>query len=164
MSSAFDTVDREKLVRIVKGIFNPQDTKFVDFFFTKTELKVGANNYEKESNFSTNISIPQGDGLSPVMFTLYLETVLKKVRNKIREQNIFYAYDVDFLSKEGIFLIQVEKNLKKWNFHMNNGKTVVLTIIRNNNEWKSCKKLGMLLNQEKNVRREKPFRLQRWRS
>ena len=122
MSSAFDTVDREKLMGIVKGILNPQDTKLIDFLFTKTELKVRANNF-KEPNFSTNIGIPQSD----VMFTLYLEPILKKVKNKIRGQDIFYADYVDFLSKEGTDLTEVEKILKKWNLHINNEKTEVLT-------------------------------------
>ena len=65
MSSAFDTVDREKLMGILKGILNPQDTKLFDFLLTKTELKVRANNFE-EPNFSTNIDVLQGDGLGSV--------------------------------------------------------------------------------------------------
>ena len=65
--------------------------------------------------------------VSPVMFTLYLETVLKEVRNKIRVQDISNADDVDFLSKEGIDLTEVEKILRKWNLYMNNDKTEVLT-------------------------------------
>ena len=80
------------------------------------------------------------------MFTLYLETVLKEVRNKIRTQDISYTDDVDFLRKEFIELPEVKKILKKRNLHMNNDKTEVLTIERINDEWKSCKKLGMLLN------------------
>ena len=36
MSSAFDTVDREKLMGIVKDNLNLQDTKLIDFL-TKTE-------------------------------------------------------------------------------------------------------------------------------
>ena len=62
MLSALDTVDREKLMGIVKGILNPQDTKLFDFFLTKTELEVRANNFEEGPNFSTNIGILQGDG------------------------------------------------------------------------------------------------------
>ena len=61
-------------------------------------------------------------------------------------------------------LTEVEKISKKWIFHMNNGKIEVLTIIRNNDEWKICKIIGMLLKQEKNEKGEKSFRLQRWRS
>ena len=53
---------------------------------------------------------------------------------------------MDFLSKKGIDLTEVEKILKKWNLYINNDKTEVSTIERNNYEWKSCKKLGMLLN------------------
>ena len=46
----------------------------------------------------------EGDGSSPVMFTLYLEIVLKEVRSEIRAQEISYADDVDFLKKEWINL------------------------------------------------------------
>ena len=80
MSSAFDTVDREKLMGIIKGILNPQDTKLIDFFLTKTKLKLKANNFEQGPNFSTNIGIPQGDGLSPVMFTPGINSEIKSGR------------------------------------------------------------------------------------
>ena len=50
------------------------------------------------------------------------------------------------ISKEDIDLTKVEKILKKWNLYMNNDKTEFLTIERNNNELRSCKELGMLLN------------------
>ena len=92
-----------------------------------------ANNYDGP-NFSTNIGIPQSDGSSPVLFTLYLETVLKEVRNKIRAQDISYADDVDFSSKEGINFTKVKKIFKKRFFHTNNDKTEVLTIERNSGE------------------------------
>ena len=104
-----------------------------------------ANNFEEGPNFFTKIGIPQGNGLSLVMFTLYLEIVIKKVGIKTSAQDISYADDVDLLSKKGIDLTEVEKVLKKWNLHMNNDKTKVLIIERNNDAWKSCKKLGMLL-------------------
>ena len=34
MSSAFDTIDREMLMGIVKGILNPQNAKLIDFLLT----------------------------------------------------------------------------------------------------------------------------------
>ena len=96
------------------------------------------------------------------MFTLYLETVLKEVRNKIRAH--FLRRRRGFFKQKTINLTEVEKILKKWNLHLNNDKTEVLTIERNNDEWKSCKKLGMYSTREKNGKGEKPFRLQRWQS
>ena len=71
----------------------------------------------------TNIGIPQGDGLSPVLFTTYLEAALREVRNNVHAQDIAYADDVDFISKDGVNLNIVEKILEKWNLKMNPTKT-----------------------------------------
>ena len=53
--------------------------------------------------FLANVGTPQGDSLSPVLFIVYLETALRKIReiNRIEEglpTEKAYADDVDFIS------------------------------------------------------------------
>ena len=73
LSSAFDTIIREKLIVILE----------------KTLDKDGSQNYiilqikmsDKEPTiFNTNIRSPQGDGLSGVLFNIYFENSLRKFR------------------------------------------------------------------------------------
>ena len=64
----------------------------------------------KEKPFESNIGSPQGDSLSPVLFSIYLENALKEVRTilprptsdfeKTLPTEIAYADDVDFIGLE----------------------------------------------------------------
>ena len=77
---------------------------------TTRAVKVGKNTND---TFRTNVRVPQGDILSPKLFTLYLDAALKEV-DKAREgtqdhtfalprvllpPHIEYADDADFICK-----------------------------------------------------------------
>ena len=56
---------------------------------------------------STTLGTPQGDGLSPILFAIYLESALRKVRQKAgprphedtgRPLEAMFADDFDFIS------------------------------------------------------------------
>ena len=113
--------------------------KLIHLLLNNTRLRVRTK--EVGPTFDINIGIPQGDGLIPVLFTTYLEASLREVRNNVHAQNIAYADDVDFISKDGVNLNKVEKILEKWNLKMNPTKTETLKI-RSDNEWKNAKKTG----------------------
>ena len=48
-----------------------------------TCLKVSWNDKSTQTPFETNIGIPQGDGLSPILFTIYLEAALRTLKSKV---------------------------------------------------------------------------------
>ena len=104
----------------------------MNFLLKNTKLRVRTN---EGLTFATNIGVPQGDGLSPVLFTTYLEAAMKDIRKKLA-----YADDVDFISKDGIDFDIVKKTLASWN----KGKTETLSIDGTNGECKKSKKLEML--------------------
>ena len=126
--------------------------KSIHFLLNDTSLRVRTK--EIGPTFDTNNGISQRDGLSPVLFITYLEAALREVRNNAYAQDIAYADDVDFISKDGVNLNIVEKILKKWNLKMNTTKTETLKI-GSDNEWKNAKKLGMLLNTKQEWKRRK---------
>ena len=152
LSSAFDSVNRVKMMEILHTICSKEDMKLIHFLLNETSLRVRTK--EVGPTFDTNISIPQGDGLSPVLFTTYLEAALREVRNNVHAQDIAYADDVDFISKDGVNLNIVEKILEKWSLKMNSTITETLKI-GSGNEWKNAKKLGMLLDTKQGWKRRK---------
>ena len=133
-----------------------EDMKLIHFLLNDTSLRMRTK--EVGPTFDTNIGIPQGDGLSPVLFTIYLKAALREVKNNVHAQDIAYADDVDFISKDGVNLNIVEKILDKWNLKMNPTKTETLKI-GSDNEWKNAKKLDMLLDIKQDCKRRKHLTL-----
>ena len=78
--------------------------------------------------FATNIGVSQRNGLRPILFTLYLEAATKYVKVKVLAQDVAYADDIDFISKDSIDLEIVEKILASWNLQMNIAKNETLSI------------------------------------
>ena len=64
-------------------------------------MKCGKNVGEK---FATNIGVPQSDGLSPKLFTLYLDVALREIEERVRiasERDHHYASNWTGLSLHG---------------------------------------------------------------
>ena len=80
MSSAFDTIRREQLVDIAKKFLDEDEVRMIQLLLSNTTLDVRINNAETEP-FSSNMGSPQGDALSGVLFNIYFEESLRKVRN-----------------------------------------------------------------------------------
>ena len=109
--------------------------------------------------FSTTIGTPQGDGLSPILFSVYLEKALRDVRAAAPHRPVadgglpheaLYADDSDFLSTDKMFLEQLEKlippTIGAYNLNANNDKWERTTLTHETSaKWKEVKKLGSLL-------------------
>ncbi|GFR93923.1 RNA-directed DNA polymerase from mobile element jockey-like [Elysia marginata] len=103
MSSAFDTIDRHLLLNILKNIIREDEERIMRYLLNNTELSIKLKGSSKTESFPSNIGTPQGDSLSPVLFVVYLEHVLKNIRKIeiLYTQNtleLAYADDVDFVS------------------------------------------------------------------
>ena len=71
MSSAFDTIDRGKLLANTKDIFGQDAWRMTKKLLSKTSLEVKLKK-ETSRSFITNVGSLQGDALSPVLFKVYL--------------------------------------------------------------------------------------------
>ncbi|GFR64335.1 hypothetical protein ElyMa_005504400 [Elysia marginata] len=78
-----------------------------------------SNNWSnRKGTFFSNVGTPQGDSLSPVLFTIYLEHALKEVRpvlpkpstplEKVLPREIAYADGVDFVAFQDIDIEEVD--------------------------------------------------------
>ena len=120
-SSAFDIIDRQTLLDILREIVEKDELKIIiRYLLSDTIINTRINGATKEKSFESNIGSPQGDSLSPVLFSIYLENALKEVRTilprptsdfeKTLPTEIVYADDVDFI---GLEFAEVQKNIKE---------------------------------------------------
>ena len=80
LSKAFDNVDRSKLIQILKNILSPDELHMVTIMLKDTSLQIRYDGKLGET-FKSDIGVPQGDGLSPILFTLYLAKALGPASN-----------------------------------------------------------------------------------
>ena len=155
--------------------------KMVTEFRKMTQVTTGCNYWLKvrvktahSAEFETTISSPQGDGLSPVLFTCYLAAALSSVRESVTRPDppmsllgmpleMEYADDVDFIDEEKQplkdLLPTAGVELQDVNLCMNKSKTefthVFLTNtleddkedveLRGKEKWRKSEILGSLL-------------------
>ena len=91
MSRAFDTIDRAKLLLILESIkgLSEDDRKLIRIMLSNTSLQVQFNNV-LTAPFSSNIGTPQGDGLSPLLFAIYLEAAVQDLlrNSKLKRREV----------------------------------------------------------------------------
>ena len=76
MSRAFDTIKRGQLLEDLKPILSPGELHIIKVLIEEVRLLVRIGKVYGEA-ITTNTGTPQGDCLSPVLFTLYLAIALK---------------------------------------------------------------------------------------
>ena len=82
MSKAFDTVDRKKLLDILREIGTPEsEINIIAVLLSNTtfHIKMGKKFGEK---FVVNVGVPQGDSLSPKLFTSYPNHTLETLAHR----------------------------------------------------------------------------------
>ena len=76
MSRAFDTVNRKTLMDDLQAVLDPDELHIAKLLLEDVALIVRCGS-SHGTEFKTNIGTPQGDCLSPILFTLYLANALK---------------------------------------------------------------------------------------
>ena len=91
MSAAFDTINRSQILDILKTIIKEDELRIIRFLLSNTEINTKINGSSKAMPFMSNVGTPQGDSLSPVLFTIYLENALREIRTTLPEPNSSYG-------------------------------------------------------------------------
>ena len=179
MSAAFDTIKREELLKILSKVVGDDELRMIRLLLSDTTLDIKMNGVTT-TKFPSNIGSPQGDGISGVLFNIYLEDSLRELRDEIdaRDTRIEHSYaiipctmlpeedeyadDCDFINEdEGRRNIVVEiaaDVLLRNNLQVNNDKTehtVIERGNRNTEKWRYTKKLGSLLGDAEDIANRK---------
>ena len=85
MSRAFDTIKRKCILDVLlQAGCNDDQLRLVRSLLAGTKLRVRVKT-ELSKSFETTIRSPQGDSLSPVLFTCYLAAALSSVPRKLHQ-------------------------------------------------------------------------------
>ncbi|OQR89810.1 hypothetical protein ACHHYP_06032 [Achlya hypogyna] len=164
LSRAFDTIDRHKLLEVLRGFLDNDDIRLVQMLLATTTLTLRLYGSSHET-FATNVGTPQGDSLSPVLFVVYLEAALRDVAAALGPEaalltkTIAYADDTDFVCPDANAMEEITRKappvLAQWSLTVNHDKTEITHVCRASprelasqphaNDLYSTKKLGSLL-------------------
>ena len=171
LSRAFDTIRRDKLLDTLQTFVDESELRMIRFLLVDTSLQPRISTGDCLA-FATTIGTPQGDSLSPVLFTVYLEAALRDLRPRLPMRppedaalplDVEYADDTDFISTSRSFLDDIERIappcLAEWSLTINGSKTERTSISRHadriEEEWRMTRKLGSLLGEAEDVARRK---------
>ena len=152
----------------------------IQLLLSNTTLDIKIYKAETEP-FNSNMGSPQGDALSGVLFDIYFEESLRKVRNIRHEMNsnnddedngnmplsflpqeAIYADAADFLTtnekEKNTITDKIGEILLRDNLKVNNSKTEQMEIFRgdrNTERWRTVKKLGSVLGDTEDIQRRK---------
>ena len=85
LSSAFDTIDRNKLLDILKPIINNDEHRMIRILHSDTSLEIKMSNLNHQETFISNVGSPQGDAISGPLFNVYFESTLQDLRHAINQ-------------------------------------------------------------------------------
>ena len=76
MSAAFDTIDRDILLQILKNIVEEDELRLIQFLLSNTHINTRINNADINAPFTSNVGTPQGDGDSAPCSLPYISNML----------------------------------------------------------------------------------------
>ena len=84
MSSAFDTMERGKLMQELETLLNEDEQRMCRFLLSNTTISIKFGNHDLET-VETNIGYPQGDAISGTFSNIEFENALRKLRERMTE-------------------------------------------------------------------------------
>ena len=117
LSRGFDTIRRDKLLEVLQSFLDEPELRMIRFLLAATSLEPRLSTGECHA-FASTIGTPQGDSLSPVLFTVYLEAALRDLRSRLPPRppadvklplDVEYADDIDFISYSRPYLNEIER-------------------------------------------------------
>ena len=162
LSRAFDTIRRDKLLEVLQSFLDEPELRMIRFLLADTSLEPRLSTGDCHVCAST-IGTPQGDSMSPMLFTVYLEAALLDLRSRLppRPPAVHWLPLDVFISYSRSYLNDIERIapacLAEWSLQLNAAKTertrVSRQVDRAHEPWRTTRKLGSLLGDAEYVAR-----------
>ena len=183
ISSAFDTIDRDELFRIVEEFLDEDDQRILSMLLAQTTLENKVENAQA-TTFESNIGSPQGGSISGPLFTLYFSRALQQIKDEMQKETIdcrdinprwvekmessmpeeiVYADDCDFINEmektKNKIYEKAKEIMKSKNLLVKEEKTEYTTVKggskEEERELKNVIKLGSNLGDREDIQRRK---------
>ena len=82
MVSAFDTINRTKLIEILESFLREDEIRIIRILLSNTTLHIKSSS-NISNPFDTNLGSPQGNGLTGCLFIIYFEKALRTLRDQV---------------------------------------------------------------------------------
>ena len=183
MSSTFDIIYRDELLKIVEELLDEDDMRILSTLLAEATLGVKVENAQS-TTIESNIASPQGDSITGSLFTLYFNRALQQIKNGIQKEpidcrdinprwvekmesstpkEIMYVDDCDFITEikkdEEKIYEKAKEVMTSKNLLVNEEKTEYTTVKRGSKEeereWRNVIKLGSKLGDWEDIQRRK---------
>ena len=143
LSRAFNTIRRDKLLEVLQSFLDEPELRMIRFLLAATSLEPRLSTGECHA-FASTILTPQGDSLSLVLFTVYLEAALRDLRSRLPPRppadarlplDVEYVDDIDFISYSDRYSRPYLPNVGSERAY---GKVLVSTTLRNTQTFARC--------------------------
>ena len=143
--------------------------RMIQYHITETTATIKIGNEIARERFSTKLGVPQGDSLSPILFLIYLEHILREAGHReilmeLNDMEIAYADDVNFLTldhtlthdpttncrcaecRSAKILEQIDPVFTKYNMKLNRDKTTIDIMTSGSSESTEASTVGTHIN------------------
>ena len=158
ISATFDTIQRNLLIETCSKFLPADDITLITYLLSNTTLTIKTCN-NKSNLFEITISAPQEDSLSPIMFYLYLKEAISRLPDQLGGKELIYADDIDFVTEKPLDIIEISKQMAKYNLKVNPQKTEITTQSPTSLDNIKTKKLGTHLSMYKEIFHRKALTL-----
>ena len=155
ISKAFDSLPRSKRLNVLHQICDNDDDviRMCHIILAASELQIKYHN-ERSQSFTSNVGVPEGDLISPLLFIIYLEAIIYELLSEndhLKLLIFIYADDVDFIHQLlnhelDDFLALLTFKFAEWGLSLNPQKTEDWALDINPTHHQNIKKLGSMIN------------------
>ena len=118
ISAAFDTIQRNLLIETCSKFLQADDITLITYLLSNTTLTIKTRN-NKSNPFETTIGAPQRESLSPILFCIYLKEAISRLPDQLGGKELIYADDIDFVNEKPLDIIEISKQMAKYNLKVN---------------------------------------------